>query len=246
MKSIVILLSILLFANLSYSFTAEEIIQKVDENRSVGTNFEMIINMEDYRKGQLSDTLTLKGYVKGMDKSMVVFSAPLNMKGRKMLMINDDMWVFIPNTQKPVRLTASQRLLGQASNGDVLKIRFSYDYSSVLAGEETVNNIDSESKNCFRLELTAKRSGATYTKLTIWVEKEKLYPVKAEFFAMSGKKLKTAFYSNLKEMEGRKIITKTTIYDEIIKDNYTIIDNDDLKSTDVPDKYFNKEFLQRM
>ncbi len=246
MKKIIILLSGLLIANLCYSLTAEEILQKADDNRSLGTNFDMLIKMEDYRKGQMSDNTTLKGFVKGQDKSMVVFTEPANMKGRKILMINDDMWIFIPNTQKPVRLTASQRLLGQASNGDVVKVQFSYDYSSVLSGEETIQDIDSQSIKCFRLNLTAKRSGATYNKLTLWVGQGTYYPVKAEFFALSGKKLKTAFYSDPKEMEGHIVITKMTIYDEIIKDNYTTMEYMDLKIADVPDKYFNKEYLQRM
>ncbi len=229
-----------------YSITAEEILQNVDENRSVGTNFEMTIYMEDYRKGVLSETTTLKGFVKGPDKSMVAYTEPVNMKGRKILMVSDDMWVFLPDTKKPVRLTASQRLLGQASNGDVVKVRFDYDYSASLSGDETITDINSGSRNCYRLNLTAKRSGATYHSLTLWVEKETCYPVRADFFALSGKKLKTAYYSGLKVMEGKNVITKTTIYDEIIKDNYTMIENIDLKKAEVDDRYFNKEYLQRL
>ena len=78
------------------------------------------------------------------------------------------------------------------------------------------------------------------------MEKETFYPVKAEFFALSGKKLKTAFYSGLKEFDGKNVITRTTIYDEIIKDNYTTIDYTMLKPAEVEDRYFNKEYLQRM
>ncbi len=245
-KTVLNLLLFCLFSVPCFSITAEEILQKADESRSVGTNFEMTIYMEDYRKGQLSDKAMMKGFVKGQDRSMVSYTEPANMKGRKILMINDDMWIFLPDTKKPVRLTASQRLLGQASNGDVVKVRFSYDYSAVLNGEEQVSNSEPEAVNCYRLSLQARRSGATYSHMTLWVQTGTFYPVKAEFFALSGKKLKTAFYSNPREMEGRNVITKTMIYDEIQKDNYTSIENLNLKSTDIEDRYFNKEYLQRM
>lgn len=229
-----------------YSITADEILRNTDETRSIATNFIMTDYMEDYRKGKLSDKSMLKGYIKGMDKSMVIFTEPSNMKGRKILMVKDDMWVFIPDTKKPVRTTASQRLLGQLSNGDVLNVRFSYDYSAVLEKEESIADINSENRTCYKLDLTAKRPGAAYHTLTLWVEKETFYPVKAEFFALSGKKMKTSFYSGLKVIEGRNVITKTSIYDEIIKDNYTTSEFLDLKAAEVEDRYFNKEYLQRM
>ncbi|MGA2141674.1 MAG: outer membrane lipoprotein-sorting protein [Brevinematales bacterium] len=205
-----------------------------------------LLTLSQRGKGVLSDNATLTGFVKGLDKSMVAYTEPVNMKGRKILMIKDDMWIFLPDTKKPVRLTASQRLLGQASNGDVVKVRFDYDYSAVMGGEETAADINSENRSCYKLLLSAKRSGATYHSMVLWVEKETFYPVKAEFFALSGKKLKTAFYSGLKDFDGKNVITKTTIYDEIIKDNYTTIENVILKPAEVEDMYFNKEYLQRM
>ncbi len=246
MKKIIIILLGIFAAAPAFSITADEIVLKADDSRVVSPDFEMEINVQDYKNGKLSGTASFKGFVKGFLKSMVAYTGPENMKGRKILMVADDMWVFIPGTQKPVRLTASQRLIGQASNGDVVKVRFSYDYSAELAGEENIIDIDSHTRNCYRLELSSKRSGAAYSKLTLWAEKETFYPVKAEFFALSGKKLKTAFYSLIKEFEGKKVISKATIFDQIIRSNYTTVEDTGMKKAEVPDIYFNKQYLQRM
>lgn len=169
---------------------------------------------------------------------MMVYKEPLNMKGRKILFVSDDMWVYIPSTKRPVRLTPSQRLLGQASNGDVLKIRLTTDYSPTLAGEE-----EFEGKNCFVLNLSAKKKSATYASVKVWIDKEDI--LKAEFFTLSKKKLKTAFYKEVKEFEGKKIISKVVIYDEILKDNWTEISILEMKTSEIPDKYFTKEYLER-
>ncbi len=236
---------VILFNNPGFGITAGEVLQNADKCRSVGLNFEFRLQMGDYKKGELSEKSFLYGYVKGYDKSMVVFKEPSSMKGRKILMIGDDMWIFIPNTKRPVRLTPSQRLFGQASNGDVAKVRFSYDYAAALNGTEMISDMTTD-RECYRLGLEAKRIGATYNKIVLWVETKTFYPVKAEYFALSGKKLKTAYYSGAREIEGKTVVTKTVIYDEVIKDNFTVMEYIEMKEMDVEDKYFNKEFLQRM
>jgi hypothetical protein len=85
-----------------YSLTPEEILTNSDQNRSVSANCEMVSYLEDYRLGKLSDKQKLICYIKGSDKSMVLFLEPAGMKNRKILMIRDDMWVFLPGTKKPV------------------------------------------------------------------------------------------------------------------------------------------------
>jgi hypothetical protein len=58
--------------------------------------------------------------------------------------------------------------------------------------------------------------------------------------------MKTAFYSDIMTIEGKNVITKTIVHDEIIKDNYTMIKTVDEKENAVEDRYFNKEYLQRL
>ncbi|MGA2141169.1 MAG: outer membrane lipoprotein-sorting protein [Brevinematales bacterium] len=246
MKRNIIIAVFLLIRLEAFSLSADEIVSNTDKTRGVSSICELLIHMEDYSMGKLSETSDMKGYIKGSEKSMIIYTAPFNMKNRKILSINDDMWVFIPDTQKPVRVTASQRLLGQASNGDVLKIRFETDYSPVLSGEQTIPDIDGIKRNCYKLDLNAKRTGATYKKVILWVEKETYYPVKEDCFTLSGKKLKTVFYSGIKNFESRNTVTKMTIFDEVVTNNFTTIENFDEKSADIDDKYFNREYLKRM
>ena len=36
-------------------------------------------------------------------------------------MLGDDMWVYLPDTSRPIRITPLERLSGDASNGDVAR-----------------------------------------------------------------------------------------------------------------------------
>ena len=42
-------------------------------------------------------------------------------KGQKVLMLGDDFWLLMPDSQRPLRITPMQKLLGDASTGDIVR-----------------------------------------------------------------------------------------------------------------------------
>ena len=224
---------------------ANDVLAKVDERRAIGPSFMFQLKIDDYSKDVLSQSAIMSGNAKGSNKTMVQYDEPANMRGKKLLLVDDEMFIFIPKTQRPVRLTPSQRLMGQASNGDVMNVRFQADYNPAVVGEETVTS-ESGDKRCVVLELTAKRKGSTYSKLMLWVDSEEFYPVKADCYALSGKLVKTVEYSLIKDFCGKRIISKATLFDKVAKGNYTVIEFLDMAEANVPDNFFSKDYLLRM
>jgi hypothetical protein len=238
----------LLFAALlcdAFALDADGLLADVDSHRAVGPSFRFKIRIDDYAKGSLSQSAVMAGNAKGVNKTMVQYEEPANMRGKKLLMVDDEMYIFVPKTQRPVRLTASQRLMGQASNGDVMNVRFQADYSPAITGEESVATKEGE-RLCVVLELKAKRAGSAYNRMVLWVDKESHCPVKADCFALSGKLLKTVEYSQVRSFGDKKIVTRATLYDKIARDTYTVIEFIDMSEAEIPDSFFNKEYLLRM
>jgi outer membrane lipoprotein-sorting protein len=229
----------------SFALDPRGILEKVDEHRAVSMSFKFRLRIEDFGKEGLIQSATMTGYAQGTGKTMVRYDEPSNMRGKKLLMVGDDLFVFIPKTQRPVRLTASQRLMGQASNGDVMNVRFQSDYKPALSGEESIE-ADGRNRDCVVMDLSAKRQGSPYSRIVLWVEKGTYAPLKAECYALSGKKLKSVEYSLTKEFEGKKIVSRATIRDLVLKDSYTILEFLDMSSETIPSTYFNKEYLLRM
>lgn len=244
-KILVSLILLWTFLSQTFALDANEILAKVDEHRAVGPSFNFTLKIDDYEQGKISQSALMSGSAKGESKTFVKYDEPANMRGKKLLMVGDDLFVFIPKTQRPVRLTPSQRLIGQASNGDVMNVRFQTDYTPSFTGEESVQT-KTGNVSCFVLELTAKRRSSPYNKMILWVDASNNFPVKADCYALSGKILKTVEYSTIKEFSGKKIISKAILYDKIVKDNYTIIEFMDMVECNVPDQFFNKEYLLRM
>jgi hypothetical protein len=66
----------------------------------------------------------------------------------KVLMKGDDMWINLSGSRRALRITPMQRLMGEASNGDVAKLSFSRDYNA------TILEADGD---LLKLELQAKK-----------------------------------------------------------------------------------------
>jgi len=220
--------------------SADEILFKADEARAVKGTFIININMTQYRDGKEFQSARLDVYVNSKDKikSLGRFLLPQYNKDRVLLNTKEAMWFYIPGTKRVVRISASQRLFGDASNGDILQIQFSEDYNAKLEGTEI-----KEGKNCYRLYLTAKSPTSAYASLRYWVTTEEFYPWVCEYYALSGKLLKTAYFKSYKEMLGRMRPGEFVIYDAVKTSYKTVIYNTNMELKELPDKYFQKDYI---
>lgn len=154
--------------------------------------------------------------VKAVDDSSVAETQePVRFKGSKILQVERSMWLTRPGLSKPVPISPRQRMSGQASNGDIAATNYAGDYDALMNATET---LDGEA--CYVLDLTAKHKRTTYDKIRYWVSVKRLVGLKAEFYSVSGKLLKSARfeYNNAIEYEGKRIpfISKMTIRDALI------------------------------
>ncbi|HET8645239.1 MAG TPA: outer membrane lipoprotein-sorting protein, partial [Vicinamibacteria bacterium] len=72
------------------------------------------------------------------------------------------------------------------SNGDIFRLSLSRDYVPTLAGEETVDG-----QPCWKLDLKARDRAVAYDRVLLWVRQDGSdFPVRGEYFTLSGRKLK--------------------------------------------------------
>jgi outer membrane lipoprotein-sorting protein len=170
--------------------------------------------------------------------------APAKVKGHKILMLDRNMWFVKPGLRKPVPISPRQKLMGGAANGDIASTNYAEDYTAELAGEET---IDGEA--CWLFDLGAADSKVTYDRIRYWISKERQLGLKAEFFTVSGKMLKTARfkYENRIQLEGKDspFMSEMAIEDAVQKANLTVMRYSDISVEAIPDAVFNLNLLVR-
>jgi hypothetical protein len=220
---------------------AEAIVRDADLARRPGPSFvwKITITSREARKAPAVDGFEV--YVKGTGRTFVKFIAPPRNLGRSLLALDRDLWIYLPEAGKPVRIPFSQRLVGQVANGDIARADYAGDYDATLLGEESVDGVA-----CHVLDLKAKTREVTYAAIKYRVSKEGRRPVKAEFYAGTGTLLKTGVFENFREVAGRLLATRLTLVDAIRKDRVSVLDYGELSLRDLPEKYFNKTYMKTL
>ena len=191
-----------------------------------------------FKSGQLDKTRLYAVYVKPGRRSVVVFRSPSE-RGQKMLMLGDDFWLVLPSSQRPLRITPMQKLLGDASTGDVASLTWAEDYDGTVAGESVVNGVP-----CYKLDITGQRKGVSYPRIVLYLAKNDRRPVQAELYVASDKLAKEAEFK-FGVMEGRKAVTAMVLTDRLQKDRITEVNYLSRNAKTLPDEYYNPAFLIR-
>jgi len=211
---------------------AEALLKRSDAYRNGWPSYVLRVKITSYESGKPDEEKLYQVSQKGTDKTYVEFLSPRD-KGRHLLMLGDDMWVYLPDTSRPVRITPLERLSGDASNGDVARTNFAVDYTPVFVRMEKVGT-----EECYLLELTAKRKGATYQRILYWLRVEDARPLRAEFYLTSGKHIKSATFDEYGLSGGRMLLRRLTLYDEIRHNSHSVLEYSGSAPRELPDKLF--------
>ncbi|MBU1341485.1 MAG: outer membrane lipoprotein-sorting protein [Proteobacteria bacterium] len=218
------------------------LLQESDLSRGNVSGIVWDIDIETKSKDKIEKN-SLQVFVKGT-ACLAVYQSPSKVKGRKLLMKDRNMWFIKPGLSKPVPISPRQKLLGGASNGDIASTDYAGDYTIESFIEDRFNT-----EPCFLYELKAKNKKTTYDRIRYWVSKKRKVGLKAEFFTLSGKKFKTAFfeYNHTIPLNGedRLFVSKMTILNAMIKTDKTVMAYNNINIREISASSFNLNLLVR-
>jgi outer membrane lipoprotein-sorting protein len=196
MKKILLLISVVIAAvsvSPSYGGANEDLLKEIDRNLNPESyeSYRKLINIEPNGKQKEFLLFTLK---KGQDKVISLFVSPASEKGRSTLRLGDNMWLYIPNVGKPVRITSLQSVVGGVfNNSDILALDYSAEYN--------VEKVENQ-KEGLLLYLKAKTKTVAYDRIRILADKEKKTPLKIECLTEKNMLIKTLYFKNMKDFGG--------------------------------------------
>lgn len=187
---IAIILLALLAATPAAALDPAELLKQVDRNLEPESSetYRKLINIEP---DGTSKEFVLYSLRKGKDKTIALFLSPASEKGRATLRIGDNMWLYIPNVGKPIRITSLQSVVGGVfNNADILRLDYSTEYEPVAMEEKA---------DAFILDLKAKTAAVAYDRLRMTVDREALVPSEIECYAAGGMLIKSLHFSEMKD-----------------------------------------------
>lgn len=235
MSKIMICVLALLVSGPAYAIDGTQLLKQIDRNLNP-ESYEMyrkIINVEpNGRKKEY----TLFSVKKGRDKIAALFIAPASEKGRSTLRLGDNMWLYIPNVGKPIRITSLQSVIGGIfNNSDIMQLDYAEEYD-VEKVEESVNE--------YLLHLKAKTKTVAYDRLKMWVDKSRKIPTKIECRTEADMLIKTLYFKEIKDFGGGIVRPSVMETDSpLYKDYKSIMLFANIKKRDFKDEVFTLTFM---
>jgi outer membrane lipoprotein-sorting protein len=228
----------LLFAVPLHAADPNELLKQVDRNLTPAS-YEMyrkLINVEPNGRKKEFVLFTVK---KGKDKVAGVFLSPASDKGRSTLRLEDNMWLYIPNVSKPVRITSLQSVVGGVfNNSDILQLDYADEYQA-----QSLEDLGKE----YLLSLKARTKTVAYDRLRMWVDKEKQLPTRIECLTEASMLIKTIYFKDIKDF-GNGILRPATVETDspLFKGYRSVMLFANLKERNFEDEVFTLTFMPKL
>jgi hypothetical protein len=229
---------------------AQRLLAASDSIRNPQKPFSLTLTLLEYRNGVNADSSILNVYSKsdarsGQYRSLVRFASPPRDLNKLMLKAGNELFFYDPASGATIRISPQQRLLGQAANGDVVTANLAKDYRATLVDQEEVVDGERNRRTSHKLLLNAVAPDVTYHRIELWIDSENQRPIKARYYAESGRLLKTAYYRHYRPQLGVARPTEMVIIDGLDPNWVTIMRYSDYAWRDIPDAWLQPDYLSR-
>jgi len=238
MRKIITIVLLLLLASPALAVDGNNLLLQIDRNLNPDSyeSYKKLINIEPNGKKKEFILFTVK---KGKDKVVALFISPASEKGRSTLRLGENMWLYIPNVGKPIRITSLQSVVGGVfNNSDILRLDYTSEYNV-----ETVEDRNTE----YILDLKAKTKTVAYDKLKMWATKENLVPTKIECLTETSMLVKTIYFKEVKDFGGGIVRPAVIETDSPLYKGYkSVMIFAKMKERELKDEIFTMTFMSKL
>ncbi|MDZ7343837.1 MAG: outer membrane lipoprotein-sorting protein [candidate division KSB1 bacterium] len=213
--------SLLWSQNFSTTISATEIVKKMDalyRSESSAGEMEMEIITPHWQR-----TLRLRVWTEGMNKTFIRILSPPKEKGVATLRIGNEMWNYLPNTNKIIKIPPSMMMsswMGSDFTNDDLVSEFSlledfhYELVTPEGAEEDLLYIQSKPREGLPI---------VWAKIITAVRKNDDIPVWEKYYDEKGKFMRLINFKEVKDFGGRRIPAVMELIPQNKEGNKTVI-----------------------
>lgn len=143
-------------------------------------------------------TAQIRVYLHQTKKQMVTFLEPTRLRDQSILVIGTNTWMFQKGLNRPLRISAQQKLFGDAGIAETVGIDYLHDYNV-----ENMQEIDGYSV----LKLRAIDGSIAYQGAELWISEATATIHKVILSGSNGQPLKELIYSDYQDLNGHEVAT---------------------------------------
>jgi outer membrane lipoprotein-sorting protein len=222
-----------------------DILDKVEKllwGRTVQGDYEMTIATPRWQR-----TLGLKVWMDRPKRSFVRIVSPAKEAGIGSLRIGAEMWNYLPNVERIVKIPPSMMLQpwmgSDFTNDDLVK------ESSILDdySHKVLDGVQVDGEAVLQIEATPKPDAAVvWGRVVYWVRRADTMPLKQEFFSERGERVRVLSFSDVRKVGGRLMPTRWEMRTDAKPGNATtIVLKEAVFDQPVDDEVFSQRNLQK-
>lgn len=227
--------------------TATEIVKRADDKMRGESSSYSVMSMKIVRP-TWERTISFKSWGKGTELSLVYITGPAKDKGQSFLKRNREMWSWNPQINRTIKLPTSMLSQGwmgsDFTNDDLLNQRsIVVDYTHEFNGEEVISG-----ELCYKINLTPKPDApVVWGKIVMWISKKHEIIFKTEYYDEDKYLVKSEIGKDLKQMDGRFLLTSFELIPADEEGNKTIVTIDEIKfNISIDESFFSQQNMQRI
>lgn len=227
--------------------SAAELLKRVDDNEVYSTiqyEGDMIIEHNGRRYVK-----TMKAWARQNSDNFIEFTNAED-RGTRYLKKSGRLYVYSPDTEEVTLI--SGHMLKESMMGSDLSYEDTIDnetlsarYDPVIAGSETWK-FGAASRDCWVLELTAKKRTESYPRRKLWIDKATGDCIHYELYALSGAKLKEYTLLKVEVIAGRRFPVEAEMRDLLRRGSKTtFVMRNVVMDKPIADSVFSQRNLER-
>jgi outer membrane lipoprotein-sorting protein len=225
-----------------------DLLKMVDDRQKNNGDWRAQAYLEQKEKDKVDTVYQTEYFRRSSDqKFMILFTAPKSSAGQGYLRIDKNLWFYDPSVGKWERRTERERIGGTNSRrSDFDESRLAEEYDPADEGEEKLGIYTAT-----KLKLTGKPGqDLAFPIVHIWIDKESKNILKRQEYALSGRLLRTSYYTKWKKIWSPSKNGDTwypeeiRFYDEVEKANQTLVLIKAVDPNALPQNLFTKAWLE--
>ncbi|MBP6217072.1 MAG: outer membrane lipoprotein-sorting protein [Oligoflexales bacterium] len=228
---------------------SDELVKVIDERQGNSGDYKSLVYIEEKEKSKPTKNFEAMVYRRDQDdKWMILFVRPSSEAGKGYLRVDKNLFLYDPATGKWERTTERARIGGTNSQrSDFDQSKLSEEFSNTFIAEEKLGKF-----TAYHLKLIAKpKMDVAYPFIELWVDKETQNILKRQDFSLSAKLMRTIFYPQwtkvFSKSKGKDVFVpkEIRIFDEIEKENNTIVVLKDVNLDPLEENLFTKAWIEK-
>lgn len=246
-----ILLALLVCCSLPFAQTpVNAILKSLEYNLTMTTDARARVALTQQKTGEGVKAMEALWYRRDRDNAyMIVMLAPESDKGVGYLRVNDNFWMYRPNTRTFQHINRDESIGGSNAHGENFENR---KLTELYEGLKTASDKDSIAEEMlgqipvYKFPIKARVNDVDYPKKNYYTRKDNNLLLKEECYSSSQTLMLTVYYMKYTQILGRYVAIKQMYIDEFEKGNKTVVDISGIATNKLDDAIFTKAYLENL